>query len=278
MYFFLSLQEGEEGARGGIGIGQHVERCGMPRRAWHENTGTLKLSKLAGRGVLPIPPTRPHRIPLFLSTTGRSQFALAALSCELFSGQRVLCWYPALNQSHEPRFVLQFKLIRKAYYQKSLKTHPDKGGDTEEFKKVRSAFEVLKEIFEASGVPSFSSSGDCSTSAAFSAAQRTHRNFPSWDFYQAASEEPVPLYRVELAKSDRSKCAAKGSAAKCFSDKADLLITKGSIRIGSLNDVSGSYGRWIHLECWRIPSKVRKRRVCSACTGPRAGGRWGVRA
>jgi hypothetical protein len=28
------------------------------------------------------------------------------------------------------------------------------------------------------------------------------------------------------------------------------------IGIGSINEISGTYGRWIHLGCWRVPSRI----------------------
>jgi hypothetical protein len=78
--------------------------------------------------------------------------------------------------------------------------------------------------------------------------------FKSWDFYFNAAEEDVPLYKVELAKSGRSKCVQRGKEAK----KCDFpnFIEKGTIRVGSINLESGSYGRWSHLMCWRVPSKI----------------------
>ena len=75
---------------------------------------------------------------------------------------------------------------------------------------------------------------------------------PSWEFYAAAAEDIVPLYRVELARSNRSSCCQTGSAKHCM----DPSIDKGEVRIGSLDSESGSYGRWIHLKCWRVPAKV----------------------
>ena len=69
---------------------------------------------------------------------------------------------------------------------------------------------------------------------------------PSYEYYEAAAEEDVPGYKVELAKSGRSKCV------KCQSK-----IEKDGIRVGSLDKVSGTYGRWNHLDCWRVPVKVQ---------------------
>ena len=47
--------------------------------------------------------------------------------------------------------------IKKAYYKKSLKDHPDKGGDPEEFQKLSEAYEVLsdpvkKEMYDEIGL------------------------------------------------------------------------------------------------------------------------------
>ena len=63
-----------------------------------------------------------------------------------------------------------------------------------------------------------------------------------------SAKEDVPGYKVELAKSGRSKCSKKDCGGK---------IDKDSIRVGSLDKVAGSYGRWHHLECWRVPKKVQ---------------------
>jgi hypothetical protein len=70
--------------------------------------------------------------------------------------------------------------------------------------------------------------------------------YASYEYYEAAAEEEVPGYRVELARSGRSKCA-----------KCDGCIERGSPRVGSLDKVAGTYGRWNHLGCWRVPVKVQ---------------------
>jgi hypothetical protein len=73
----------------------------------------------------------------------------------------------------------------------------------------------------------------------------------------------VPGYRVELAKTNRSRCQSKTGKVDCGS-----VIPKDSIRVGSLDEKSGSYGRWHHLTSgerrgvggpcrgWRVPKKV----------------------
>ena len=35
-------------------------------------------------------------------------------------------------------------------------------------------------------------------------------------------------------------------------------IRKGELRVGSIDDESGSYSRWVHLECWRVPVKIHQ--------------------
>jgi len=46
----------------------------------------------------------------------------------------------------------------------------------------------------------------------------------------------------------------KGAAKKCGTGAED--IAKGEVRVGSLHEETGSYTRWNHLGCWRVPSKV----------------------
>lgn len=61
---------------------------------------------------------------------------------------------------------------------------------------------------------------------------------------------------MEHAKSGRGKCHATGAAKKCGDGNGDELINKNSIRISPLDITSGKYSRWVHVNCWRIPSKV----------------------
>ncbi|KAL7458039.1 hypothetical protein ACHAWC_009540 [Mediolabrus comicus] len=117
-------------------------------------------------------------------------------------------------------------------------------------------------------------------------------NVPSWDFYAEAEKEEVPIYKVENARSARSACAKCKSvsqkAAKAIADsvaaaedvtaivasapkprgkkssnnaivqKEDTTkISKGDIRVGSIEKDAGTYGRWHHLQCWRVPKKIQ---------------------
>jgi hypothetical protein len=148
----------------------------------------------------------------------------------------------------------EFKSIKKVYRLKVLACHPDKGGDPAVFREVQTSFEELRRIYDADGVDSFVTE----QAKEASTYETTYKDFgamptPSWEFYYEAAEEDVPLYRVEAAKSARSLCRQKGKAKKCGEGEK---IPKDDVRIGSVDDKTGSYTRWVHLKCWRVPSKV----------------------
>ena len=146
----------------------------------------------------------------------------------------------------------EFKLIKKCYFKEILIAHPDKGGDAEKFRQINEAFQKIREAFEKRAVTSFSTESTTFAPDDFYTTY-TEDFTKSYDFYWNAAEEEVPLYKVELAKSGRSKCVQKGKEAK----KCDHpWIEKSTIRVGSINLESGSYGRWCHLMCWRVPSKI----------------------
>jgi len=44
----------------------------------------------------------------------------------------------------------EFSRIKKAYFKRVLATHPDKGGDAEEFRRVQTSFEVLRGVSASS--------------------------------------------------------------------------------------------------------------------------------
>ena len=136
-----------------------------------------------------------------------------------------------------------------------LAVHPDKGGDAAEFREVQTSFEVLREMVQDGSVGSFADASGRSTADAYSSSYDNHagRPTPSWEYYSSAAAEAVPIYRTEQAKSGRSKCSQKGKKAKRCSDE---LIDKGAVRVGTMNMEAGAYGRWVHVQCWRVPSKV----------------------
>ena len=148
----------------------------------------------------------------------------------------------------------EFSLIKKSYFRVVLRAHPDKGGDPAAFRRVQAAFEVVRDLYDSGRVGSFVNSLNDSTASSFgeSESRFAGQPVPSWDYYCAAAEQPVPTYRVERARSNRSSCCQTGNAKSCL----DASIAQGEVRIGSLDSEAGTYGRWIHLRCWRVPSKV----------------------
>jgi NAD-dependent DNA ligase len=148
----------------------------------------------------------------------------------------------------------EFTSIKKIYRLKVLACHPDKGGDAAVFRDVRTSFEELRRMYDTKALHSFVTE----QAAEASTYETTYKDFgdmptPSWEFFYEAAEEDVPLYRVEAAKSARSLCRQKGKAKKCGEGEK---IPKGDVRIGSIDEESGSHARWNHLNCWRVPSKI----------------------
>ena len=123
------------------------------------------------------------------------------------------------------------------------------------FRQTQSSFEIIRKLFESKAIVSFSTAGAIPSFQAhqFAASGFDGDQHPMYEFFQEAAEEPVPLYRCELAKSGRSSCMAQGSAIK---HGANIFISKSSIRIGHIDEISGTYTKWVHLECWRVPSRI----------------------
>lgn len=158
----------------------------------------------------------------------------------------------------------EFTAIKRAYFKKILVVHPDKGGDAAEFRDVNSSWELIRKLYEDRAVESFVTAAE-STQDRFDydygdkdSSSNTTTNTSSggmpWQYYYDAAAEEVPPYKVELARSGRSKCNGTKSARTCSVESP--FIGKGEIRIGSMDAMSGSYGRWIHLECWRVPNRI----------------------
>lgn len=150
----------------------------------------------------------------------------------------------------------EFAVIKKAYFKKVLVCHPDKGGDAALFRQVHASFEVLRDMYDNKKVVDYSFATDSFTSADETAWQE-YADMPtqSWDYFYTAAEEKEPAYRVEPAKSGRSRCKQTGlTAKKC--QAGEETIEQGEIRIGFMDWISGDYGRWNHLKCWRVPSKI----------------------
>jgi len=121
----------------------------------------------------------------------------------------------------------EFAALKKIYFRKILKEHPDKGGDPAVFRKTRSAFEILRErrikndlqisfldeeeLIKDDGGNSNSNDTPFDQEEFFrreaERASGSSSGVPSYEYYYEAAQETVPGYRVELAKSNRSRCA-----------------------------------------------------------------------
>mmetsp|Transcript_75911 Transcript_75911/g.143096 ORF Transcript_75911/g.143096 Transcript_75911/m.143096 type:complete len:465 (+) Transcript_75911:73-1467(+) len=149
----------------------------------------------------------------------------------------------------------EWSLIKKAYFKKILTCHPDKGGDAAIFRDVQAAFEVLRKLFDDAAVESFADAQDQATADLYKGTKEDLKGMstPSWEYYAEAAKEVTATYRVELARSNRSRCQARGTRKQCDHDPP--FIEKGMLRVGFMLE-SGSYGLWVHLGCWRVPSKI----------------------
>ena len=89
-------------------------------------------------------------------------------------------------------------------YDQVLIHHPDKGGDVAVFRAVQAAFSSLKSKLDEAGISSFVSSANVATEGTATPSPQP------FEFYFAAADElKEPLYRMEKAKSGRSKCEKK---------------------------------------------------------------------
>ena len=161
----------------------------------------------------------------------------------------------------------EFKSIKKIYFRQILQSHPDKGGDPEVFRQIQTSFESLRKLYQSKSLQTF-----CGDTAAeqevpdYDDVEEEFRNsatgaepgssgFASWTYYEEAAKEDMPGYCVEPAKSGRSTCKQKTKSAKKCRPGFET-IAKDELRVGSLDKESGKYGRFSHLQCWRVPSRV----------------------
>ncbi|KAI8840161.1 hypothetical protein BJ741DRAFT_598110, partial [Chytriomyces cf. hyalinus JEL632] len=165
----------------------------------------------------------------------------------------------------------EWNVVKSKYFKLVLRVHPDKGGDAATFRLVNNAFNRLRELYEARAIASFAqllSPKSKPTTAHTSTKPQTNiHSTPfafSYSFYAEAAEEDVPLYKCEPARSSRSSCFRCANSSRSRSSKSqpqsqiklNPLIPKGTLRVGALNPESGTYSRWSHLSCWRVPFKV----------------------
>jgi hypothetical protein len=176
-------------------------------------------------------------------------------------------------------FEDEFRVVKKAYLKIVLKEHPDKGGDRERFEAVQTAWETLSSMKAENKLGSLKLAKTSERSAAKEHAHAAaHRpsSTPDWSFYaEAFKDSGLPLFKVERAATGRSKCEMRNKEATetkkavkrrahtvCRAQAADpksaCFISKNAVRVGTMDVVSGAYGRFVHLECWRVPASVYK--------------------
>ena len=157
---------------------------------------------------------------------------------------------PAALSSGGGDLTEEWSIIKRAYFKTALKAHPDKGGDAATFREVQSSFDALRALYDGADVTFLFSTSAAKPAAADAAFDP--QSMPSWEYYAEAAKETVPMYRVERAKSGRSRCRAwGGAAADVF---ADDCIAKDALRVGWFNQETGTYVNWVHLTCWRCPT------------------------
>lgn len=132
----------------------------------------------------------------------------------------------------------EFAVIKAAFRAQILVHHPDKGGTAAAFRQVRASFEVLKDLYSKNAVTTFCVANHQPSREDLGRAFAHYEGqpVPSYDFFAEAAAEEVPGYRIENAKSGRSKCAQK---SKKYRKCQDLIIEKDAVRIGSLNKETG---------------------------------------
>lgn len=154
----------------------------------------------------------------------------------------------------------EFKAVKKLYFKRVLVSHPDKGGDAAAFRALQEAWETLRDLYDkgrvhVEGFSYYFAGAGAHAEADAAPGAGADAEVPSWSWYsEAAASDAVPPYKCEAAKSDRSGCKSKAGAVGCAHD--DPKIDKGEVRFGSMDSESGTYGRWHHLRCWRVPASI----------------------
>ena len=161
----------------------------------------------------------------------------------------------------------EFVIIKQSYREKVLAAHPDKGGDPATFRQVRASFEVLRNMYSHRRTvgDSFASSGSNEAGSYYDQVWKDFEGMPtpSWDYFYTAAEEPVPTYRVELAKSYRSRCRQKVQKAKMCTDP---FIAKGEVRVGWMHAETGESRRTYASSQHSLSSGDDKQTHCGMAT------------
>ena len=186
----------------------------------------------------------------------------------------------AKNRSPGGGFDEEFRTIKRSYHRECLKKHPDKGGSEALFVTLNDVWENVREMYERKTIESYweeaqkhhqvkgggrrrttttkaskkKKKGDAQKTTTTTTNKKTSWSYRSYKFYEEAAAYDDPEYRVELARSNRSRCVATAGGLAC--EHADAKIEKDEIRCGHRNPTSGSFGNWSHLRCWRVPKRV----------------------
>ena len=105
----------------------------------------------------------------------------------------------------------------------------------------------------------------------------TTTTLPTWMIYtpttptvmeQCRATNTLPKRHEKMFRDIKSNWQRAGERSawrarnKKNKDTANnTYIAKGEVRVGSLDENAGSYGRWHHVRCWRVPKKI-----CSGLT------------
>ena len=130
-------------------------------------------------------------------------------------------------------------VARRAFFVRAKEAHPDKGGDEAAFQEAHAAFTAL--CAYATEASAMSTCLDALSSVGVGG------RAPPYSVFEEANPTSAPGYVVERARSGRGTC--KGCAAP---------IDANAIRCGSLDAATGTYTRFFHLLCWKVPGVVQR--------------------
>jgi hypothetical protein len=134
-------------------------------------------------------------------------------------------------------------VARRAFFIRAKEAHPDKGGDEATFQEAHAAFTALCAYATEASSP-LSSMGTCLDALS---SVGVGGRAPPYSVFEEANPTSAPGYVVERARSGRGTC--KGCAAP---------IDANAIRCGSLDAATGTYTRFFHLLCWKVPGVVQR--------------------
>jgi hypothetical protein len=103
----------------------------------------------------------------------------------------------------------EFNSIKRLYFKLAITQHPDKGGDAEAFQQTHDAWECIRTLHASDGVPAAGFKhylAPAGRSERGTKRKKSDGRVPSWEWFAEAAADDIPAYRVEPARSGRSKC------------------------------------------------------------------------